>query len=53
MFCSQDIQVFVFLTRHELPNLWRADEYYYMRREAFLKISFEPQPIKSPNLANW
>ena len=29
----QDIQV--------LPNLWRLDKYYYMRRGAFLNISFE------------
>ena len=25
----------------------------YMRQGAFLNIFFEPQPIKSPNLASW
>ena len=48
MFRSQDIQVFVFLIIHDLPNLWRV-----MRQGAFLNISFEPQLIKLPNLANW
>ena len=43
MFRSQDIQVFVFLTIPCLPNLWRHDEYQYMRQGAFLNISFEPQ----------
>ena len=28
------------------------DEYWYMRQRAFLNISFEPQLIKSPSLAN-
>ena len=32
MFRSQDIQFFVFLTIPYLPNLWRHDEYYYMRQ---------------------
>ena len=53
MFCPQDIQVFVFLTIHDLPNLWRHDEYLYIRPGAFFNISFEPLLIKSPNLANW
>ena len=52
MLHSQDIQVIVFLTIHDLPNLWRHDEYKYLRQGAFLNISFEPQLIKSPNLGN-
>ena len=38
MFRSQDIQVFIFLTIYDLPNLWRHDEYYYMKQGAFLNI---------------
>ena len=52
MLHSQDIQVIVFLTIHDLPNLWRHDEYKYLRQGAFLNITFEPQLIKSPNLEN-
>ena len=54
MFRSQDIQVFVYLTiPYDLPNLFCHDEYYYLRQGAFLNISYEPQLVKSPNLANW
>ena len=54
MFRSQDIQVFVFLTiPHHLPNMWRHDEYLYMRQGTSLNISFEPQLMKSPNMASW
>ena len=49
----QDNQVFLFQTTHHLPRLWRHNEYEYMRQGAFLNILFEPQLIKSPNLANW
>ena len=52
-FSSRDIQFFVFLTIHVLPNLWRHDEYEYMRQGAFFNISFEPQLINPPNLVNW
>ena len=37
---------------HDLANLRRHDEYQYKRQGAFLNISFEPQLIKFPNLAN-
>ena len=30
----------------DLPNLWRHDEYKYMKQGAFLNISFIPQLIK-------
>ena len=53
LFRSQDIEVFVFLTIPWFTNLWRDNEYYYMRQGAFLNITFEPQLVKSPNLANW
>ena len=54
MFCSQDIQFFVFLTiPGYLLNLWRHNEYYYMRQGAFLNIYFEPQLMKLPNFTNW
>ena len=53
MFCSQDIQVFAFLTIPWFAKLWRRHEYKYMRQYAFLSISFQPQLIKSPKLANW
>ena len=52
MFRSEDIQGFVFLTITCLPNLWRHDEYKSIRQSAFLNISFEPQLMKSPNLAS-
>ena len=53
MFHYRDIQIFVFLIIHDLPNLWRQDEYYYMRQGGLLNISFEPQLINSPNLLSW
>ena len=46
MFCSHDIQVLYLQPSHDLPDLRRHDE------GAFLNIPFEPQLIKSPNLAN-
>ena len=59
MFRSQDIQVFVFLTipwftESVTSRVWvLRHEYEYMRQGAFLNICFEPQLMKSPNLANW
>ena len=41
------LKIFKFLyfqLSHDLPNL---------RQETFLNLSFEPQLIKSPNVANW
>ena len=52
MFHSQDIQVFVFLTIPWFTNLWRHDEYNYIRQRAFLNISFETQLTESPKLVN-
>ena len=51
---SQDIQIFVFLTIPWFTEyLLHHDEYQYIRQSTFSNISFEPQLIKSPNLANW
>ena len=50
------LKIFKFLyfsPSHDLENLSRHDEYYYIRQGAFLNMSFEPKFIKSPNLANW
>ena len=53
MFHSQDIQVFVFLI---IPSFTKSTTpWWILVHEAvhFLCISFEPQLIKPPNLANW
>ena len=50
------LKIFKFLyfsPSYDLENLWRHDEYYYIRQGAFLNISFEPKLITSPNLPNW
>ena len=41
-----------YIFNHDLPNLCRHDEYYYMGQGAFSNISFEPQLINPPNLLN-
>ena len=52
--CSvlKTFKILYFLPSHDLRNLWRHDEYYYLRQGAFLNTSFEPQLIDSPNLAS-
>ena len=53
---SSILEIFKFLYSqpfHVLPNLRRHDEYYCMRQDAFLNISFELQLINQPNLVNW
>ena len=42
-----------FWASHNLPNLWCHDEYYHIRQGALLNISFEPKPIKYPNVTNY
>ena len=51
-FCSvlKTLKFFYIKRPHDLPNLWRHDDYQYTRQGAFLDISFKPQLIKSPNV---
>ena len=51
MFCSQDIQGFAFSKSHDLPA-HEHDEHETRRMRHILNISFEPQVVKSPILAN-
>ena len=36
----------------DIANMWRHDEYQYMRQDTFWNIYFESQLINPPNLVN-